>query len=196
MKNKTEFSLVSGPLTNKCLVAVPNMTDESFENSVIYICSNSDKTGTIGLVLSKKTPLFLESLFTQVGIKSDQSALLNKDIVLWGGPVENARGFVLHSNDFSGFETTHVSEKINLTASIDVLAKMANNEGPKDALVFLGCSSWDAGQLELEIVGNSWLVMDANEDFLFHCAADKKWKKAFSLMGIDPALFSSEQGSV
>jgi len=194
MKNEHPTTFISeGSLSNKLLIAVPGMCDDSFEKSVVYVCSNSKKDGSLGWVLNKKAPIQFESVLSQLGITAMTH---NERSVLWGGPVDPIRGFILHSADFKGTDTTVLSDNISLTVSVDVLSKIANNEGPKESLVFLGYSSWAAGQLELEIAGNSWLVMDADSRFLFECPAESKWKKAFDLMGVNPAMFSSEQGSV
>ncbi len=183
-----------GSLTNKFLIAVPNMNDGYFENSVVYICSNSEKDGSLGLIINKKAPIQFKEVLSQLGLTSIQE---DKRPVLWGGPVDPVRGFILHTNDFKGFDTTTLTKDINLTVSVDVLAKIATGQDvPRSALVFLGYSSWAAGQLELEIAGNSWLVMDAGADFLFDGAIEHKWKKALTLMGVDPVMFSLEQGSV
>ena len=185
----------SGSLTNKFLVSVPNMNDDCFENSVIYICSNSEKDGSLGLIINKKAPIQFKEVLSQLGLPCENQGDKCRS-VLWGGPVDPVRGFILHSGDFKGFDTTPLSDDLSLTVSIDVLAKIAAQTGPKDALIFLGYSSWAAGQLEMEIAGNSWLVMNANMDFLFNCPAENKWKQALVLMGINPTMFSLEQGSV
>ncbi len=194
-KNNTSFHLVSGPLTNKCLIAAPNIGDERFDGSVIYICSHSDKEGTKGLVLNKSCSVNFEEVLSELNISSQ----IPKDKypkVLWGGPVDQIRGFILHSNDFSGFETTAITDQLNMTVSIDVLSEIAKGAGPKERLLMLGYSAWQAGQLELEIAGNMWFVVDVDTNFLFHCPSNEKWKTALSMIGIDPLLLSLEQGSV
>lgn len=194
-KNKNSYQLVSGSLVNKCLVAMPDMNDERFESSVIYICSHDEKKGTTGLVLNKPCMLSFSDVLSQLHISSS----LDKDKypkVLWGGPVEQIRGFILHSSDFVGFETQKVTDSLSITASIDVLSEIAKDKGPKKYLLALGYSHWDIGQLELEIAGNSWLVFDANEDFLFNCPVSQKWERALSMIGVNPLMLSLEQGSV
>ena len=194
-KNKTSCQLVSGSLVNKCLVAMPDMTDDRFESSVIYICSHDEKNGTMGLVLNKPCMLGFSDVLSQLHISSQ----LDKDKypkVLWGGPVEQIRGFILHTNDFVGFETEEVTDNLSITASVDVLSEIAKNKGPKKYLLALGYSHWEPGQLELEIAGNSWLVFDADENFLFDCPVNKKWEKALSVIGVNPLMLSLEQGSV
>lgn len=44
-------------LTGKCLVSMPNMADERFERSLIYICSHT-KDGAMGFVVNKKIKEF------------------------------------------------------------------------------------------------------------------------------------------
>ena len=184
----------TGSLTNKFLVSVPNMTDDFFENTVIYICSNSEKDGSLGLVINKKAPIQFKDVLSQLSLTAAKDD--NRPVLL-GGPVDPVRGFILHSNDFKGSDTTPLTNDISLTVSVDVLAKIATGQNaPEKALVFLGYSSWAAGQLELEIAGNSWLVMDSTADFLFDASIESKWKKALTLMGVDPVMFSLDQGSV
>ena len=194
-KNKTFYQLVSGSLVNKCLVAMPDMSDERFESTVIYICSHDEEKGTKGLVLNKPCLLSFFDVLSQLHISSQ----LDKGKypkVLWGGPVEQIRGFILHSNDFTGFETEKITDSLSITASVDVLSEIAKGKGPEKYLLALGYSHWDCGQLELEIAGNSWLVFDANEDFLFNCPVNQKWEKALSMIGVNPLMLSLEQGSV
>ena len=194
-KSKNPYQLVSGSLVNKCLVAMPDMSDERFESAVIYICSHDEKKGTMGLVLNKPCLLSFSEVLSQLHIPSqlDKSKYPK---VLWGGPVEQIRGFILHSSDFVGFETEKITDDLSITASVDVLTEIAKENGPKKYLLALGYSHWDVGQLELEIAGNSWLVFDANEDFLFDCPINKKWEKALSVIGVNPLMLSLEQGSV
>lgn len=44
-------------LTGKCLVSMPNMDDERFAGTLIYICSHS-KEGAMGFVVNKKIKEF------------------------------------------------------------------------------------------------------------------------------------------
>ena len=71
--------------------------------------------------------------------------------ILYGGPVETGRGFVLHSGDYEGSDSTlPVSEDISLTATLDILRAIADGRGPKQALFALGYAGWGAGQVESE----------------------------------------------
>lgn len=193
-KNNSHVSYLTGSLANRCLIAMPNMGDDGFEGSVVYICSHSDKDGAVGLVINKPCPLPLGEILKQTGI--NYSEAFSKMQTAWGGPVDPARGFILHSADYVGFETTALTDELSLTVSVDVLSKIALGQGPENALLALGYSSWGAGQLELEIAGNSWLVFEPDTAYLFKCPAKQKWKTALGKIGIDPLMLSLEQGSV
>jgi len=55
-----------------------------------------------------------------------------------GGPVDNGRGFVLHTADWTGEGSLVVNERLALTASLDVLKAIATGGGPREGLLALG----------------------------------------------------------
>ena len=187
--------IVSGPLVNKCLIAVPDMTDIRFTSTVVYICEHSD-TGTFGLVVNKPCSVGFDQVLSQLNIPSLSVKTDRYPKVLWGGPNDQIRGFLLHSNDYKGFETKNITDEIRLTASIDALGEIAKGDGPEDRLLVLGHMHWDPGKIEVEISANLWFVVDVDKDFLFNCPAAFKWKKALSMIGINPMMLALEQGSV
>ncbi|WP_438955535.1 YqgE/AlgH family protein [Cognatiyoonia sp.] len=180
-------------LVGKLLIAMPDMDDPRFAQSVIYICAHSDE-GAMGLIVNKPKPkVRFSDLLKQLDIsKSDAS----RDIrVHCGGPVEMTRGFVLHTSDYqSGVGTLEVSEGIGMTATLDVLEDIATGQGPVTSMLALGYAGWGPGQLESEIADNGWLTSDARNDILFGRANEHKWNAAIKLLGIDPLMLSSSGG--
>jgi len=114
--------------------------------------------------------------------------------VLFGGPVETGRGFVLHSPDYMHDATLVVDDDVALTATVDVLKAMANGSGPKQRLLALGYAGWESGQLDDEIKANGWLSVDADPKLLFDVDVDAKWAQAMAKIGIDPSMLSDEAG--
>jgi len=115
--------------------------------------------------------------------------------VLYGGPVESERGFVLHSRDFIDTENSlPLSETLAMTTSKSVLTALTRPAAPKRAVLALGYTGWYAGQLESELMRHSWLVSQANEDMIFEGHPDRKWRKALGMLGITPELLSAEGG--
>ena len=179
-------------LPGQLLIAMPSMTDPRFEKSVIYMCAhNAD--GAMGLVINRAIdsltfPELLEQLEIDSGSGGDQIR------VLFGGPVEQARGFVLHSPDYIQDASLVVDDNVVLTATIDILRAIADGTGPNNCLLALGYAGWGAGQLDSEIKSNGWLSVDADEDLVFGCDLDEKWERAMTKIGIDPRMLSDAAG--
>jgi putative transcriptional regulator len=198
--DKLKSSGKKGFLDGQLLIAMPSMPDERFSRSVIYICAHSDD-GAMGIVVNRRAQnMNFPELLVQLDLISrDQSIRLPERAiqtsVLSGGPVEPTRGFVLHSADFAIENSTlPVSEQIGLTITVDILKAIARGEGPDQAILALGYSSWAAGQLESELHANAWLHAPATQDLIFGVDQERKYDAALRQLGVNPAFLSSEAG--
>lgn len=112
-----------------------------------------------------------------------------------GGPVDAGRGFVLHSPEKRYEETLLAGDIAAVTSTLPILNELAEGEGPKHALMLLGHTAWEPGQLEDEIIHHdAWFITHATEAFIFAEDPKGKWEKALSLLGIDPAALSFKSG--
>ena len=177
-------------LNGKVLIAMPGMQDPRFTKSVVYICAHS-ADGAMGLIVNKRADsLVWSDLFEKLGIPIGKVNAPRP--VHFGGPVETARGFVLHSSDYHAEDATMpVDDATSMTATLDILHAIAMGVGPDHAVVALGYSGWGAGQLESEIQYNGWLTCDPDEDLLFGEDDDGKWNQALAKIGVDPALLGA-----
>ncbi len=182
----------SGYLDGHMLVAMPQMSDPRFARSVIYLCAHSSD-GAMGLVVNKLIDsITFPDLLHQLNI--DEGFAGGQIRIHFGGPVESGRGFVLHSDDYVQDSTHVVNEGIALTATIDVLRAIANDERPRRSLLALGYAGWAPGQLDAEIRANGWLHVDPDDDLIFGGDVDKKWEQAINKLGIDLSVFSGIAG--
>ncbi|MAE51713.1 MAG: YqgE/AlgH family protein [Micavibrio sp.] len=191
-KDKSE-----GYLAGKLLLAMPGMGDPRFHKSVIYICAH-DAEGAMGLVINHPLEhVAFEELLEQLKITADNNLdLAAIDItVMRGGPVEGARGFLLHSNDFSKTDTVKVDGDIYITGTLDALKDVASGKGPKQRLFILGYAGWTAGQLDQELQENAWLTVEGDPELIFQTLPEEKWERAVKKLGIDPSMLSAAGGS-
>src|SRR6185503_10694543 len=116
-------------LEGKLLIALPGMSDPRFEKSVIFMCAHS-ADGAMGLIINKPIEgLGFHELIKNLDIRVTGNA--PDSPVLFGGPVDTGRGFVLHSSEYvSANATMPVTENISLTATLDILKAMAEGQGP------------------------------------------------------------------
>ena len=180
-------------LEGKLLIAMPGMGDPRFDRSVIFMCAHSED-GALGLIVNKPTPeLSFANLLKQLEI--DVPGVARDVQVHFGGPVEGARGFVLHSGDFvSEGSTLQVSEAFGMTATLDIMEALAVDTGPRDALLALGYAGWGPGQLEAEILQNGWLTCDASPALVFDESDATKWTAALATLGVDALTLSASAG--
>ncbi len=180
-------------LEGKLLIALPGMVDERFAQTVIYMCAHSSK-GAMGIVINKPIPgLSFAELMKQLQIET--KPLVGELPILYGGPVETGRGFVLHSGEYEGSDSTlPVSEEISLTATLDILRAIAEGRGPKQALFALGYAGWGAGQVETEFQSNGWLHCEADPSLVFGTDPNDKWKTALARLGIGPSGLTANTG--
>lgn len=194
---RKEQKPTGGYLEGQVLIAMPNMPDPKFEQAVLFLCAHS-RQGAMGLVLNKVVSnITFVDLLKQLRIRPGKP--VSGRPILFGGPVETGRGFVLHTPDYSAGDATvkvgqNVGLNVGLTATVDVLKAIADGHGPKDAMLALGYAGWQGGQLEREIQKNGWLTCPADEYLLFGPELRGKWEYAIRKLGFNPSQLSRDTG--
>ena len=180
-------------LTGKLLIAMPGMGDPRFEHSVVYLCSHNDD-GAMGLIVNKPAAdVHLSDLLEQLSIGPEGAG--RDTPVHYGGPVEGARGFVLHTpGEAPRQHSLVVDGDFAMTATLDILEDIAAGRGPGHALMMLGYSGWGPGQLEGEIAMNGWLTAEASADLVYALADTDKWGAALRSIGVEPLTLSASAG--
>ena len=179
-------------LAGRLLIAMPSITQGQLAHSVVFVCAHTNE-GAMGIQLNKPIvqPSF-EDLLKQLEIEPVPPARHIR--LMSGGPVDNSRGFVLHSADWTAEATMRVDEAYGLTASLDVLKAIAGGGGPARGFLALGYTGWNAGQLDDEMRRGAWLEAPPDEALLFGDDHDTKWRRALAKLRIDPSMLSGDVG--
>ena len=182
-------------LANHFLIAMPSMSDPVFGGAVVYVCEHNDK-GVLGVVINKPTDMTMDVLFDRIDLKVVDAVgpSVAKEPIMFGGPVQDDRGFVLHSPNGRYSSSLAVTDDVAFTTSIDVLEAVASGNGPHRMLVSIGYAGWSAGQLEDELARNGWLTVVADAHVLFDLPIEERYTAAIKLLGIDPLMLASEAG--
>lgn len=185
-------NMEAGYMTGQLLIAMPQMEDSRFARSLIYVCAHTAE-GAMGLVVNRAVDnVTFPDLLRQLNIMAGPPS--PSDPILFGGPVETGRGFVLHSSDYVRDATLLVDHEVGLTATLDILKDIAAGHGPRRSLLMLGYAGWGPGQLDAEIQANGWLNTSADEALIFDHDLDTKWDKALAKLGVDLSTLSVEAG--
>ncbi|MFN8723225.1 MAG: YqgE/AlgH family protein [Rhodospirillales bacterium] len=179
-------------LTGQMLIAMPQMGDPRFQRTLIFMCAHSAESA-MGLVVNKPFgSITFPDLLEQLNI--DPTGAPPDAQVHYGGPVENGRGFVLHTTDYVRDGTMVIDDTFALTATVDILRAICEGTGPRQWRLCLGYAGWGAGQLDAEIQANGWLHCDADEMLAFDRDLDTKWERAIAKIGVSLHLLSAEAG--
>ena len=190
---KKIISEQTGFLMGSVLVATPELKGSVFEKTVIYITAHGAE-GAMGFVLNRPmAEMRFEQILAQVGLALAVKEPMSQP-VLWGGPVDPVRGFVVHSLEVETKDTIVLQEGIGLSATLDIMRLFHEGMKPIQSFFALGYAGWSAGQLEQELSENSWLVVEASADLIFGQDYKTKWQRALGVLGIDPAYLSTYQG--
>ena len=189
--SKTSKKTISS-LKDHFLVAMPGLHDDNFSGSVVYICEHNVE-GAMGLIINQQLDIPAKAVFDRLELKYNQQE--GDELIFDGGPIQQDRGFILHSTSDQKWESTiHIGSDISLTTSKDILGDIALGTGPKDALITLGYSSWGGGQLEEELKDNSWLVIPADSAVLFKTDCAQRAQAAALTIGLNLDMLALESG--
>jgi len=166
-------------LTGQLLVATTELEGPVFEKTVIYMVRHDVRTGATGLIVNRPLgDLPMEVLLRQAGLPG-QGAKGQVRLHV-GGPVEQARLSVLHTDDYAGPDTVKVANGVALTTEPSILEAIVAGKGPRRVRFTVGFAGWAPGQLEAEMRAGYWIAVPSDDAILFDDAYDTKWDRAMA----------------
>lgn len=181
-------------LENQFLIAMPQMEDSYFANTVTYLWKHNND-GALGIVINKPLNASVADIFDELEIEfSIKQGAFREEAVLAGGPVERDKGFIIHDAPKNWESSISVTEEISICTSKSILEDIASGNGPENYLIALGCAGWEAGQLGREIITNTWLTVPADPALIFSGDYENKPQRAASLLGVDLQQLAPDAG--
>jgi len=171
------------------LIAVPQLLDPNFRQSVILLLEQNDD-GALGVVVNHESPLRLQELCEdhEMAYSGDPAKRVRR-----GGPVQPEQGLVLFGDEHDDPEGRTVVNGVQVSASKETLGRLCN-EGGERFHCFSGYAGWGPGQLEREISDGSWVTAPIEASLLFDTEPSEMWRECFSSIGIDPAALVASSG--
>ena len=170
-------------LAGRLVVANESMGDPRFRNSVIYMVEHN-AGGAMGLIVN--VPLGempIAALFERLGLAPP--AVPGEIAVYYGGPVEKARGFLLHSTDVLVAGSIEVGDGVAMTAEPEMMDKVGRGEGPGRRIFAFGYSGWGPQQLESEFARDAWFTIPYDPALVFVADPSLSWERAAARRGLD-----------
>ncbi|MCX7118166.1 MAG: YqgE/AlgH family protein [Legionellales bacterium] len=179
-------------LANHLLIATPSIADPNFKKSVIYVCEHHIQ-GTVGLIINRPMQYPLGLVFDQLHIEPIRVES-NRLPLLFGGPIQPERGFVIHRPLGEWRSSLALQEGVTVTTSNDIIRAIASDTGPKNVLVALGYVAWGENQLNQEVMDNAWLVCPFKPELLYDVPFEQRWESAGLTIGVKMNQLTSGVG--
>lgn len=181
-----------GSVAGYFLVSTSQIQDDFFKRSVIYMCEHNQE-GAMGIIINTGIDkISISDILDQLDF--DFPLGDRKLPVMFGGPVEAHRGFVLHTGEYMKDTAIASRDGITVTANAAVLSGWLDGSFNGKAMLALGYAGWSAGQLESEIEQGSWVVVPASSVLMFDAVNEDKWDLAIASLGFDVGNLSSTVG--
>ncbi|MDD2868231.1 YqgE/AlgH family protein [Neomegalonema sp.] len=175
-------------LKGRFLIADPSIGDPEFARTLILVTAHGPQ-GAMGFIVNRpaERPRFAE-VRRELGL--GRRGPTPDPLVMSGGPVEETRGFLIHSEDYDAPQDSseNVGPGLRVTSAMEALRAVAAGSGPRRALFVLGYAGWAPRQLERELQRNDWLVGPAAADpeLVFATPPAERWTRALESLGVAP----------
>ncbi len=162
--------------TGTLLISDPFLKDPNFLRSVVLICDHH-KEGTTGFILNKKHNKNFSDFVE--GMENIHFP------VYYGGPVELDSLHFIHTKPelieggLAIFENVFWGGDFG-QALVGIASGLIT---PRDLRFYIGYSGWSVGQLDAEIDQKTWILHQANKNFIFHLNPEILWKDVLKDMG-------------
>ena len=172
------------PARGKVLISEPFLCDHMFGRSVILLVDHTHD-GTMGLVLNKPLPLFLNDVLKD--FDCPESIPIYK-----GGPLSTDTLFYLHTLEgITG--ALSIGKGFYLNGDFNAIKEYIMRGNPIKGKIrfFLGYSGWEYEQLCREIKENTWLVGKEDLNSLMNVNNSKElWKNGLGKLGSKYEMWS------
>lgn len=170
----------SEPAPGMFLVAQRGLHDHYFGRTVILLLQHG-ASGSQGLIINRKFKLQLSDV-----VKDIDKEEARKHALFFGGPLGTHRVFMLMRHGDATGQTHEIASNIHFSAHRDVLDHMLEHKTPDSELrLFLGHSSWSAGQLAGELMRGSWHLAEGDSEAVFDAASNGLWKQLIETLEPD-----------
>lgn len=163
-------------LTGRLLVATPALADPNFDRAVVLLLDH-DEEGSLGVVLNRPTPVGVgDVLGSWAGLTGAPP------VVFQGGPVslDSALGLAVVPGEPRDGEDPDPLGWRRVFGAIGLV----DLEAPPELLaaelgslrIFAGYSGWGPGQLEKELVGGAWYVVESEPGDVSSPDPEQLWR--------------------
>lgn len=174
------FGVTELPAPGMFLVATDEVRGSFFRETVVLLL-HYDTTGAQGLVINRPMQA------APMDVLPDFDGVAGYDGTLyWGGPVQITSVRTLLRSDDPPPHSVRIVDGVYLVAPDGRMPAGVND--PSGLRFFLGYAGWAPGQLDGELLHESWRIVPATADLVFDTDTDGMWRRMLPPREIRAAL--------
>ncbi|MFI5099443.1 MAG: YqgE/AlgH family protein [Actinomycetes bacterium] len=164
---------VEPPLTGSLLVATPALVGPEFEQTVVLVLEHDPDSGALGVVLNRPLPV---PVGAELPAWAASSVVAEPAVVFSGGPVEDDTVLLvaLAQPGAAPQELRPVTGRVAVVPfTVPADEAYLWSDGVR---VFAGYAGWAPGQLEAEVDGGFWYIVDSEPGDLVDAEPARLWR--------------------
>ncbi|MBJ6368844.1 YqgE/AlgH family protein [Snuella sedimenti] len=173
------------PKKGNLLIAEPAIIgDVAFNRSIVLLADHTQE-GSIGFILNKPLDYTIKDLIPEI---EASFRIYN------GGPVEQDNLYFIHKVPKLIPDSIEISLGIYWGGDFNIVADLIANKSIKegDIRFFLGYSGWESNQLESELKGSSWVVIEnVYKNSIIEKNYESFWKEKMLEFGGEYSIWSN-----
>lgn len=163
------------------LLAMPQVLDPFFRQSVILLVHHEEEQGSLGFIVNRPTDVKLSDILDDLEVSWGRE---DAPAAFFGGPVKSEIGTLLFLERESQSER-QICPDVIASQNVSDLETLSSRE-PNSFRLYLGYAGWADGQLEQEILRNDWLIAPVSTDLIFSGEPEEVWRSALLSVGVEP----------
>jgi putative transcriptional regulator len=168
---------VDGTIRFQLLVSVPDMGDDNFDQTVVYVVEHNDE-GALGIVLNRPSETPVSDHLPDL-----EGPVISPPVFFVGGPVALGGLLALGRRRLDA-ETVNAAPLAGPLALVDPEALVNGDVHGLDAVrLYTGYSGWGPGQLDAEVTAGAWHVVDAMPDDVLCAEPEALWRSVMRRQG-------------
>jgi len=153
-------------LAQSLLLSHPLMNGDAFRHSVVYLSAHSQQDGALGFILNHPLNRFLGDTQGEFAYGA-----LARVPLYQGGPVQPGQLM------FGALSLAQPAPLLRAGLQQSAIETIALADSPNTpARAFLGYSGWSAGQLEGELISDTWIVAPPDPEPFFKLEGRELWR--------------------
>lgn len=166
------------------LVAMPNLLDPNFRQTIVLLCEHGQE-GSMGIVVNRPTTVPLTTV-----LPGEEALRGRPDRIFSGGPVQRNALMVLYQG-LPSPRAISVLGDLHLSGDPELISDPERFLCSEERIRFyLGYAGWSPGQLQMELEAGGWNAVPGDSGIVFQSDPVRLWPRMMQDLGGEFSVYA------